>query len=498
MAWVGQRVIMDLRNKMFSHLIGLQLRFFHENKSGELISKVTNDIALMEMAVSRVLGVLVLKLFTLFPPLIAVFYISWKLAIISFLALPFILYPIMKFAQRLKKISTSGQQQMANITSTMSESFYGINVIKAFNMEKVEEKRFSKFNREYYNALMKAARISALSSPLMEMIGAISAAIVFGIGLRMLISGTISQGSLMAFVASLFLMYNPVKVLSKLNYDIQRAIAGAERVFEVLDTTSKIQDKRNAVDLTTVDSKIEFKDLSFGYNPDEPVLHNINLSISPGETVAIVGVSGVGKSTMLTLIPRFYDPDEGEILIDDFNIKDVTQKSLRENIGIVTQETILFNDSIFTNITYGRNDFKQSEVESAAKAAFAHNFIMSFSNGYDTEIGDRGVTLSGGQRQRIAIARALLKDPPILILDEATSSLDSESEILIQKALEQLITNRTTIVVAHRLSTIRNSDRIVVLDKGRIVEVGQHENLLAKNGVYTNLYNMQFSELNNG
>jgi len=495
MSWVGQQVIMDLRNRTFSHLLMLPLKYFKTNSTGELISRISNDISLMEFAVSRVLGRLVLSFFSLFPPLIAVFYISWKLAIIAIFILPLTLYPILSFARKLKKVASIGQIQMANLTTTMSEAFYGIHIIKAFTMELFKFKRFKKFNRDYYNAIMKAARVSAISSPLMEMIGAIAAAIIFGLGLKDVIDGNMTTGSLVAFLASLFLMYDPVKKISKMNYDIQRAAAGAERIFEILDTQSDIVEQDDAEILPRVSGKLQFRDVCFSYETGREILKTISFEVHPGETYAIVGASGAGKSTLVTLIPRFYDPDQGEIYIDGVEMKSLTLKSLRENIGFVTQEIILFNDTVFNNLSYGRKDFSMDEIRNAARIAFADEFIEELPEGYETVIGERGINLSGGQRQRLAIARALLKNPPILILDEATSSLDSESESLIQKALESLIQNRTTIVIAHRLSTIRKADKILVLDNGRIVETGRHEELITRDGLYKKLYDIQFTSM---
>ncbi|MBN1354657.1 ABC transporter ATP-binding protein [bacterium] len=489
---VGQHVIFDIRSQVFDHLLSLSLGYYQKRKSGELISMIISDVSLMELAVSRVMGQLVLKSFALFPPLIAVFYISWKLAFLALIGLPVLLYPIVKFAQRLRRVSTKGQEQMANLTSTMSESFYGMQVIKAYNMEDFKRKRFGVFNREYYKELLKAARVNALSTPLMELIGALSAAIIFAFGLRMVIYGTLSQGNLLAFLASLFIMYNPVKVLSKLNYDIQRALAGAERVFSVLDSTNPIREKPDPVMLEHVTGKISFEGVSFEYNEGEPVLQQINLDIMPGETLALVGVSGVGKSTMVSLIPRFYDPTDGKITIDGLDLRVLSLTSLRDNIGMVTQETILFNDTIYNNITYGRSDFNSEQIEKACRAAYSYDFIQEMPNGLETVIGERGTSLSGGQRQRLAITRALLKNPPILILDEATSSLDAESEALIQKALNTLIRNRTTIIIAHRLSTVRNASRIAVMHHGQIVELGTHEELFNRSGAYRNLYDLQF------
>ncbi|MBN1296930.1 ABC transporter ATP-binding protein [bacterium] len=498
LSWVGQRVIMDLRVITFTHLTHLPLRFFKEKNSGELISRLLNDIGLIESAVTRVLGRMILSIFSFVPPFFAVFYISWRMAIVSLFILPLTLYPILKFAQKLKKVSSTGQEQMASLTGTMHEAFYGIQIIKAFTMEQFKIKKFARFNREYYNASMRAARVSALSPALMEMIGAVATAVIFGMGLSQIIAGTLTTGYLFAFLTSLFLMYDPIKKMSRLNYDIQRAIAGAERTFEVLDALSTIIERDDALELKDVKGEVTFDHVSFAYEPGEMVLNDISATIRSGENVAIVGPSGVGKSTMASLIPRFYDPVDGRILIDGIDIRDLTLRSLREQIGIVTQETILFNDSIANNLTYGRNDITEEAMIAAAKAAFAHEFIEALPNGYRTVIGERGVTLSGGQKQRLTIARALLKNPPILILDEATSSLDSQSESLIQQALDRLIENRTTIIIAHRLSTIRKADRILAMENGRIVEMGTHDELLRKKSAYSRLYEIQFSDASSG
>ncbi|MGB3975819.1 MAG: ABC transporter ATP-binding protein [bacterium] len=494
LAFVGQRVIKDVRNLAFEYISNLPLRYFKGKKSGELMSRILNDISLMEMAVSQATGRLVLSIFSFFPPLIAVFYFSWQMAFVSLFILPISLYPIMKFAQKLKSISSIGQGEIAKLSSVMHETFYGIQIVKAFNMEEYEFGRFRKSNKAYYNEMMRAARVSALSPTLMELIGAIAAAIIFATGLKQVIDGTLTSGDLFAFLTSLFLMYDPIKKISRLSYDINRAVAGAERIFELLDTPSDLIETESPHTLSTITGKISFNNVSFSYEPDQPVLQNINFKIHPGETIAIVGASGVGKSTLVNLLPRFYDPTEGSIHIDDVDLRDLSIKELRSYIGVVTQETILFNDSIRSNITCGQKDIPEENIVSAATSAFIHDFIHELPNGYDTVVGERGISLSGGQRQRISIARALLKNPPILILDEATSSLDSESEQLIQKALDELIRNRTTIVIAHRLSTIRKASRIFAMEDGRIVEIGSHEELLALNGTYRKLHDLQFPD----
>jgi ATP-binding cassette, subfamily B, bacterial MsbA len=492
LAFVGQRVIMDVRNLTFEYVSNLPMRYFKGKKSGELMSRILNDISLMEIAVSQAMGRLILSFFSFIPPLIAVFYISWRMAFVSLFILPVTLYPIMKFAQKLKSVSSIGQEEIANITSIMHETFYGIQIIKAFNMENYEFKRFRKSNKAYYNEMMRAARVSALSPSLMEFIGAVAAGVIFAMGLKQVIDGTMSSGYLFAFLTSLFLMYDPIKKISRLSYDLNRAVAGAERIFELLDTQSDIIETDNPRMLENVKGRITFNSVSFSYEPDQPVLKNLNFEIYPGETIAIVGASGVGKSTLVNLLPRFYDPTEGSILIDGVDIRELSIPVLRHLIGIVTQETILFNDSIRANITCGQKNIPPDLIVSAATSAFIHEFIRELPLGYDTVVGERGISLSGGQRQRVSIARALLKDPPILILDEATSSLDSESELLIQKALDELIRNRTTIVIAHRLSTIRKADRIFAMENGRITETGNHDELLARNGTYRKLYEMQF------
>jgi len=494
MAWVGQHIVMDFRVLTFTHLTNLPIRYFKQKNSGELISRILNDIGLMEMAVSRVLGKLILSIFMFFPPFIAVFYISWRMAFVSLFILPLTLWPILKFAQKLKKVSTRGQEQMAAITSIMHESFYGIQIIKAFTMELFKMKKFRRSNREYYNAIMRAARVSALSPALMELIGAIAAAVIFSMGLHQMNAGTMTTGYLFAFLTSLYLMYDPIKKLSRMNYDIQRAIAGAERIFEILDTKSDILEAPDAIECKNVKGYIKFENLSFSYDSNKTVLNNINAEINPGDTVAIVGPSGVGKSTLASLIPRFYDPTEGSIYIDGTNLRKFSLRSLREQVGIVTQETILFNDTIRNNLKYGKDEISDEKMFEAARNAFADKFIEALPNGYDTIIGERGVTISGGQRQRLSIARALLKNPPVLILDEATSSLDSKSEAVIQEALDRLIANRTTIIIAHRLSTIRKANKIFTMENGQIIETGTHDELMKADGAYKKLYEIQFAD----
>jgi subfamily B ATP-binding cassette protein MsbA len=431
--------------------------------------------------------------FTIIALTSVVFYRDWKLACIASIVLPLAAIPIVKFGQKLRKFSIKGQIQMGFITSLLQETISGNRIVKAFTMEDYEYRRFSDENDRFFKVLMKRQKIRALSSPVVEALGGVGIAGIVFIGGLAVIKGDSTPGTFGSFLAALLLLYKPFKSLSMVNDMIQGGLAGGSRVFELMDTTPEIRDVDGAVPLNGISDSIKFEHASFKYE-NATVLKDINLEVKVGEVLALVGMSGAGKTTLVNLIPRFYDLQEGRIAIDGKDIKTLTIKSLREHIGIVTQQTILFNDTVRNNIAYGDITRSEEEIVEAAKAANAHGFIEKLSLGYDTIIGERGVKLSGGERQRISIARALLKNAPILILDEATSSLDSESEYQVQVALERLMENRTVFLIAHRLSTIRNAHRILVIDDGRIVEEGTHDELLAMNRIYNKLYQMQFRD----
>lgn len=490
--WISNRIIMDIRNTMYRHTTSLSMRFFNTNKIGILISKITNDVGLLHGALANVLANVIGSILNIIGLLGLMFYLNWKLTIITLIVFPVAVYPITHFGKRMRMAARGMQEKMGDITAVLNESFNGIRVVKGFGMEDYERDRFRTDLRRFFDYDMKAVRAQAIASPVMETIGAIGIASIVFVAGQWVINGELTTGTFFAFIAAITGLYPQAKKLNDMNNVIQRAIAAAERVFQVLDTKPDIVDDPDAVEKSGFDKTLEFKNVWFSYVENEPVLKNLSFVIKKGNVFAVVGPSGSGKSTTADILARFYDPDSGELLIDGVNIKKIKISSLRKMIGMVTQETILFNDTIKNNIAYGNPDITMDKIEEAAKAANAHEFILKQPEGYETIIGDRGVRLSGGQRQRLAIARAILKNPPILILDEATSSLDSESEILVQEAINNLMKNRTTFVIAHRLSTVRNADEITVIDKGEVVESGRHEELLSKGGTYTKLYNMQF------
>ena len=496
MSYVGQRIVAHLRQQLYDHLQRLPLSFFDRMPTGLLMSRVTNDVNLIQGAVSNAITGLLKDPLTLVGLLAVMFARDWQLSLIAMVVLPFAFFPVVKFGRMLRRISTKSQESMGDISVILQETISGSRIVKAFGMEEYEKERFNRENIRYFRYLMKSVMVRALSSPLMEFLGGIAIVFVILYGGYRVIQGVSTPGEFFSFLGALLLLYEPIKRLSRINNVVQEGIAAATRIYDVLDTSPGIQDAPDAIELPPIQQELELRNVQFRYD-NEPVLKDIDLKVSAGEVIAIVGVSGAGKSTLVDLIPRFYEVSEGTVLIDGIDVRNVTMDSLRNQIGIVTQQTILFNDTVRNNIAYGDINKSDGEIIAAAKAANAYDFIMKMDQGFDSVIGEQGARLSGGERQRLCIARALLKNAPILILDEATSSLDSEAELEVQKALENLMAGRTTLVIAHRLSTIQNADRIVVISNGRIVEEGRHDELLECDGEYCRLYDMQFAQFAN-
>ncbi len=490
----GHRVIKRLRDDLFNHMMRQSAGFFDRIPTGDLMTRLTNDIDKIHQAISGSLADFIEEIFVLLALLIGVFIIDFRLAMASVVITPLAIIPLAIFSHQLKKKSLAGQKKMSQIYNLIHETITGNKIVKAFTAEEFELKRFFAATRDYFKTMLKLAWIGSLSSPFMEFIGGAVGAFILFVGTRRIAEGFISAGDFGAFVLAIFMMYTPINRLNRANNVLQQAVACYQRVKEIFEMTPQIQDHPEAVGLDKVEGRITFENVSFAYNQDRPALVNVSFDVKPKETVAIVGLSGAGKTTIINLLTRFYEPTSGRILIDGLDIKKIKLSCLRRQIGLVTQDIILFNDTVRNNIAYGQNDIPLERIIAAAQLAMAHDFIMALPQGYDTLIGEKGGLLSSGQRQRIALARAIVRNPAVLILDEATSALDSESERLIQLALSNIVKERTTIIIAHRIWTVRHADRILVVDRGRIVEMGTHEELYTLNGIYRKLYDLQFPE----
>ncbi|MFA3782516.1 ABC transporter ATP-binding protein [Melioribacteraceae bacterium 4301-Me] len=497
LSYVEQGVVKDLRNDAYQHLHKLPMSFFKSEKTGNLISRITNDVNMVQTSISAVFLNLLREPLNIIVFLGIAISISWKLTLFSIFVFPFSIGIISWIGIKLRKQSGLLQKKMADITTVLHETITGVKIVKAFGMESYENSKFREQTEKFFRLTLKIVRIRNTAAPLTEFLSVLAGIAIIYFGSRLvLIDKSLSAGEFLGFLFAIFQMMPPIKELSSVNNRIQESSAAADRIFEILDTEPMVKNIENPVIIKNFNEEIKFNNVSFHYDDsDELVLDKVNFKVRKGEIIALVGSSGAGKTTLVDLIPRFYDPTEGNITIDNIDIRKIEIDSLRALMGIVTQETILFNESVRDNIAYGYKDYPLEKIIEAAKAANAHNFIMELPNKYDTIIGEKGTKLSGGQRQRISIARALLKNPPIMILDEATSSLDNESEVLVQEAIERLMKERTTFVIAHRLSTIRNADRILVLDKGKIVQDGKHEDLLKDQfGIYKRLYELQFRD----
>lgn len=489
--YVGEDIIRRLRNRLYDRIQDLSIAFFQKERTGVLMSRITSDVNILKAMVSTVVNGSLRDTFTIIGLTAVIFYQNWRMAIIAFIILPAAYYPIFRIGRRVRRVRTRYQESMAEMNAFLHETIAGNKIVKAFGMEDHEKRRFFDKTHDLFRLEIKSVRIRSLVSPIMEFLGGVGISFVIWYGGWEVIKGLTTPGTFSSFLTCVVLLYEPIKKLSVMNNAVQEGLAAVDRIFEVIETQTSIQDPENPEPMKPGGHTLRFENVHFGYD-DTPVLSGINVEIPKGEVLALVGTSGGGKSTLANLIPRFFDVVQGRITIDGVDLRHFRVSDLRRQIAIVTQDPILFNETVRTNIAYGNSQAPREAIEQAARAAYAHDFILTFPNGYDTTIGELGGRLSGGEKQRLCIARALLKNTPILILDEATSSLDSESEALVQKALENLMRGRTTLVIAHRLSTVVNADRIAVVIKGQIVEEGTHETLLARKGEYAKLHDMQF------
>jgi len=491
MRWVAERIQADLREELYSHLHTLSLSFFTRMSTGEVMTRTVGDPSIVGNSVVDLFRNGLREPLTMMSLAGLLFLLSWKLALLSLVVFPLALYPILQFGRRMRKRGGQLLQRSTELATLLQETVAGIRIVKAFAMEDYERERFRQHNERVFRAILRTNVVDSLTHPVMETLGAFGVALTIALGGYSVLTGSLTPGAFVTFLAALGSFYQPLRRVSQLNNTVQTGISALERIFSLLDTHSEVAEAADAAVLPPLGDRIVFEEVRFAYDTDQPVLECVSFEAKLGELLAIVGPSGAGKTTLVNLIPRFYDPTRGRILIDGVDIRRATLPSLRGQMGIVTQETILFDDTVYNNIAYGRRDVSPDRVEQAARLANAHDFILGMPDGYQTRIGERGVRLSGGQRQRLAIARAILKDPPILILDEATSSLDAESERLVQEALDRVMEHRTAFVIAHRLSTILRADKILVLKDGAIVESGTHSTLLARQGVYAQLYEVQ-------
>ena len=492
MGYVGQGVVRDIRARLYEHILSLPVGYFTANPTGILISRLTNDVNLLQTATSEAIATVLKQSLTIIVLAIVIISLDWKLALAASVALPLSVYPMRQLGKRMKRISTRGQVSMGAMTTLLHEAIAGIRIVKAFCMDGYEAARFHNENERYNRNIIKQITVRSISSPMMETFGAVGFAVTIWYAAYRINAGTLQPETFISFFAAVIMFYQPIKALNGVNMNIQQGMAAADRVFNVIDTPSEVDMKEDGVSITGLNDSVEFKKVSFKYGGNW-VLKDLDLKVSKGEVLAIVGSSGAGKTTFVNLIPRFYDVSEGAILFDGVDLREIRLASLRSQIALVSQQVVLFNDTVRKNIAYGDIKISDEEMIVAAKAANAHDFILRLPEGYDTVIGEGGVRLSGGERQRLSIARAILKNAPVLILDEATSALDTESEREVQKALTNLMEGRTTFVIAHRLSTVRNADRIIVLGGGGIREMGAHDALLTKGGEYARLYSLQFN-----